>query len=111
MHRHIADGVLIRFTAVAYDGASLTVLGSPEYMGSDGMDYGFTEEMAALGIPVDFSEVFGGRSIFAYLPSPTVFSSSHTTCTWEMDEWLDFYMTWSRENTSETVEASVIEFR
>ena len=111
VHRHIADGVLIRFTAVAYDGASLTVLGSPEYMGSDGMDYGFTEEMAALGIPVDFSEVFGGRSIFAYLPSPVVFSSSHTTCTWEMDEWLDFYMTWSRENTSETVEASVIEFR
>ncbi len=112
VHDHIADGVLMRFTALMYEGSSLTLLDEPEYMGSDGMDNGFADRMASLGIPVDFQKMFfDGTSIFSYLPSPEIFASSHTTCVWEDEEWLDFYLDWYNVNTSESVEASIIEFR
>ena len=77
---HLADGTLIRFTALLYDGASLQMLGTQEYMGSGGLpEEGepFVDGMASMGIYVDFEQIFyEGTSIFSYLDSPEAFASS-----------------------------------
>lgn len=112
---HLADGTLIRFTALLYDGASLQMLGTQEYMGSGGLpEEGepFVDGMASMGIYVDFEQIFyEGTSIFSYLDSPEAFASSRTYCLWEDEAWLAFYPEWYSDPDAGPVEASIIEFQ
>ena len=112
---HLADGTLIRFTALRYDGSSLQILGSQEYSGSSGEPeegLAFEEGMASLGIQTDFEQIFyEGRSIFSFLDSPVRFAGSRTYCLWEDSDWLNFSADWYGNPSGEDVEASLIEFQ
>lgn len=109
---HLGNGKLIRYTVFTYNGVQLVQEGSAELNSTFDTGEAFTEQMAALGININFDSVFyNGRSIYSYLPNPEVFCSSQTICIIDNSTWADDYETWMNNVHLDKIEASIIQVR